>query len=137
MKIMLDDGAYMPTRAHDNDAGLDLYATADTMIRPGESAVFDTGVHFELPSGTFGKLESKSGLHVNHGIVCLGGVIDEGYRGSVRVKLFNFGNDPHLFLRGDKIVQMVIIPYAAPKMERVRRLDDTERGDGGFGSTGR
>lgn len=137
MKIMLDEGGIMPTRAHENDAGLDMYSRNDALIGVGKSAVFDTGVHFELPKGTFGKLESKSGLHVNCDIVCLGGVIDEGYRGSVKVKLYNFGNKPYMVFAGDKIVQMIIQPYVAPQMEVADMLDETERGTSGFGSTGR
>lgn len=136
MKIKLDAGAYMPERAHDTDAGLDLRSMHDVMVRKGEWVVFDTGVHIQLPHGFYGKIESKSGLNVNHSIVSCGGVIDEGYTGSVKVKLYNFGEDYH-FHRGDKIAQLVIMPYLSPIMEVVPFLDDSERGDNGFGSTGR
>ena len=136
MKVMLDEGAYMPTRAHSTDAGLDLYSPFDVMIMPRANAVIDTGVHVELPPGSVGFLKSKSGLNVKHGI--LGeGVIDAGYTGSIRVKLYNHGGDTYKIRRGDKITQLVILPVILPDLEQVDRLDDTERGCGGFGSTGR
>lgn len=136
MKIMLDDGAYMPTRAHSMDAGLDLYSPVDVLLMPQASAVIDTGVHVELPPGSVGFLKSKSGLNVRHGI--LGeGVIDAGYTGSIRVKLYNHGSDPYCIQRGDKITQLVILPVILPDLEQVEKLDDTERGCGRFGSTGR
>ena len=135
MKIMLDPGALMPVRAYCDDAGLDLFAREEQVILPGGSAVFDTGVHVELPKGTFGKLESKSGLHFRYNIVCLGGVVDESYRGSINVKLTNFGDKPYMVRKGQKIVQMIIQPYYAPEMEVVEELSDSDRGSNGFGST--
>lgn len=136
MKVMLDDGAYMPTRAHSMDAGLDLYSPVDAWLMPQASAVIDTGVHVELPPGSVGFLKSKSGLNVKYGI--LGeGVIDAGYTGSIRVKLYNHGGDTYKIRRGDKITQLVILPVILPDLNQVEKLDDTERGCGGFGSTGR
>lgn len=137
MKIKLDKGAIMPTRAHDTDAGFDLYCREDKMLWAGQSVRFDTGVHIELPHGYFGKIESKSGLNVNHGVVSLGGVIDEGYTGSIVVKLYSCGASSHKFLKGDKIAQLVILPYLAPNLEWVDELDQSDRGSDGFGSTGR
>lgn len=137
MKVKLDPGAYMPERAHATDAGLDLRTMNAHMLWPGESAVFDTGVHVQFPKGYYGKLESKSGLNVNHNIVSCGGVIDEGYTGSIKVKLYNLGQTSHFFAPGDKIVQLIVQPYSAPEMELVSHLDESERGDDGFGSTGR
>jgi dUTP pyrophosphatase len=136
MKIKLDEGAICPTRAHDQDAGLDLYSRGDLIIMPGESEVFDTGVHVELPAGTYGRLESKSGLNIHYDIVCLGGTIDEGYTGSIKVKLYNLGQKPYMIRKGQKIVQMVIVHCERPELEIVDRLEDTERGENGFGSTG-
>lgn len=135
MKIVLDSGAILPQRAHAQDAGLDLYSREDKAILEGQSAVFDTGIHMELPHGTFGKLESKSGLHHNYNIVCLGGVVDESYRGSIRVKLTNVGDKPYMVRKGQKIVQMIIQPYLAPDLEVVTELSETDRGSNGFGST--
>lgn len=137
MKIMLDSpDAILPTRAHKEDAGLDLYSREEQIILPGESAVFDTGVHVELPPGTFGKLESKSGLNVKYSVVSCGGVIDCGYTGSIAVKLYNLGDKPYMVRKGQKIVQMIIQPYLAPELEVVGELSETERGSAGFGSTG-
>lgn len=136
MKIMLDEGAYMPTRAHSMDAGLDLYSPVDVMIMPQASAVIDTGVHVALPEGSVGFLKSKSGLNIKHGI--LGeGVIDAGYTGSIRVKLYNHGSDPYCIQRGDKITQLVILPVMLLDLKQVEMLEDTDRGANGFGSTGR
>lgn len=137
LKIKLDPGAFMPVRAHKTDAGLDLRAKEDTLILAGGWATFDTGVHIAIPEGYFGKLESKSGLNVKHSIVSHGGVIDSGYTGSIKVKLYNHGAEDYHFIRGDKIVQLIIQPYEAPEMVVVNELDDTDRGANGFGSTGR
>lgn len=146
MKIKLDKGAYMPTRAHETDAGLDLYAMESQIVPAKESAVFDTGVHIELPYvfggfgmtrwKTVGFLKSKSGLNVNHGLVSEG-VIDMGYTGSIKVKLYNHSGYDYKVNAGDKISQLVILPIITPKLELVDELEETERGDGGFGSTGR
>lgn len=136
MKIMLDSpDAIMPLRSYPNDAGLDLFSREEKIIMPGESAVFDTGVHVELPKGTFGKLESKSGLHFRFDVVCMGGVVDASYRGSINVKLTNFGSKPYMIRKGQKIVQMIIQPYLAPEMELVDELSGSDRGSAGFGST--
>lgn len=137
IKVVLDEGAYEPVRGHETDAGLDLRTMGDVTIPRGGYVIFDTGVHVEIPKGYFGKLESKSGLNVNHGIVCLGGTIDAGYTGSIVVKLYNLGDDHYSFRRGDKIVQLIIQPCELPKIEYVTSLEKTERADGGFGSTGR
>lgn len=135
MKIKLDKDAVLPLRSYPQDAGLDLYSREEKIILPGESAVFDTGVHVELPEGTFGKLESKSGLHIRFDIICAGGTIDSGYVGSIKVKLYNMGHREYMVRKGQKIVQMVIIPCLQPEMEIVDKLDETERGNNGFGST--
>lgn len=136
MKIKLDEGAKMPTRAHKYDAGLDIYAR-DTQIVPAkESAKFDTGVHIEIPEGYAGFLKSKSGLNVNHGITSEG-VIDYGYTGSIVVKLYNNSGYDYKVNKGDKISQLVILPIMIPELEEVKSLEETERGNGGFGSTGR
>lgn len=137
LKIKLDPGAVMPTRAHETDAGLDLYSREMKLIRPGRSAVFDVGVHIAFPRGWYGKIESKSGLNMKYGVVSCGGVIDEGYTGSIVVKLYNLSSEPYAVMEGDKIAQLVIMPYLAPELEKVEDLEQTERGDNGFGSTGR
>lgn len=137
MKIKLDPGAKMPTRAHPTDAGLDLYAKETVVFWSGRGTAVDTGVHIAFDPGTYGKIESKSGLNVKHGLVSCGGVIDEGYTGSIVVKLYNLGETSVTIKAGEKIAQLVVMPYLTPPMELVDDLDETERGDAGFGSTGK
>lgn len=136
MKIKLDAGAYMPERAHRTDAGADLRTPHDAEVPRRGSVVIDTGVHIELPHNTVGMLKSKSGLNVKHGIISEG-VIDVGYTGSIRVKLYNLSDEPYYLCAGDKISQLVVMPIITPKFELVDELEATERGNGGFGSTGR
>ena len=136
MKIKLDEGAYMPVRAHDTDAGLDLRTPKEVTVPAHGSVIIDTGVHVALPHGYYGKLESKSGLNVNYNVVSLGGTIDEPYRGSIVAKLYNLSDLDYTFNAGDKVVQMVIQPYIAPELEEVDELDETDRGEKGFGSSG-
>lgn len=136
MKIVLDKGAIMPDRAHATDAGMDLFSPVDLILKPHSSAEIDTGVHAAIPDGCVGFLKSKSGLLFMHEISSEG-VVDCGYTGSIRVKLLNHG-DYHLTIRrGDKISQLVVLPCLFPRVEVVDKLDETERGDAGFGSTGR
>lgn len=136
MKIKLDEHAMMPTRAHSTDAGLDLYAPSGAYVPARGSACIDTGVHVELPVNTVGMIKSKSGLNVKHGITSEG-VVDVGYTGSIVVKLLNHTDKSYTVHKGDKISQLVIMPIVTPELELVSELEQTERGDGGFGSTGR
>ena len=137
MRIVLDKGAIMPTKAHHTDAGYDLYAR-DTQIVPAkESATFDTGVHIELLPGTVGMIKSKSGLNVRHGITSEG-VIDAGYTGSIVVKLYNNSGYDYKVNAGDKITQLVIMPLAyVGELDVVDHLEETDRGNDGFGSSGK
>lgn len=137
MKIKLDDGAFVPVRAHETDAGLDLRTPKWFMIFPHDSAVIDTGVHVQLPHGTYGKLESKSGLNVKRDIVSCGGTIDEQYTGSIKVKLYNLGDIPYRFEAGDKIIQLIVQPCLYEPVEITDELEETARGDNGFGSSGK
>lgn len=136
LRVRLDEGAYLPQRAHDTDAGLDLRTPVDAYVRAGGSTVIDTGVHIQLPPGTVGMLKSKSGLNVKAGIVSEG-VIDEGYTGTILVKLYNHGTEAKQFARGDKISQLVVLPVLYVKVEQTEKIQGGDRGDGGFGSTGR
>lgn len=136
MKIKLDKGAFIPVRAHGTDAGADLRSPIDTVVPAMGSRVIDTGVHIQLPHGYVGMLKSKSGLNVKFGITSEG-VIDEGYTGQITVKLYNHSNYPYTVTRGDKITQLVIIPCEYVDFDLVDDLEDSERGDDGFGSTGR
>lgn len=136
LKIVLDEGAKMPQRAHETDAGVDLFSRDTQVIKARSSAVFDTGVHIELPEGTVGFLKSKSGLNVKYGITSEG-VIDVGYTGSIVVKLYNHSDSDFTVNKGDKISQLVVIPIFTFGFDVVDSLEATERGDNGFGSTGR
>ena len=136
IKIKLDEGAKLPTRAHETDAGLDIYARDEQIVPAKESAIFDTGVHIELPVGTVGMLKSKSGLNVKYGLTSEG-VIDVGYTGSIVVKLYNHSGFDYRVKAGDKISQLVILPILTPTPYIVDSLEETERGDNGFGSSGR
>lgn len=136
MKVVLEDFAYMPERAHEADAGYDLRSPIDFYVRGRSNFTVDTGIHVQIPEGYVGFLKSKSGLNVKCNIVGEG-VIDAGYTGSIKVKLYNHGFKRIDFLRGDKIIQLVILPIYTPPLEVVDRLEDTERGSDGFGSTGR
>ena len=135
MKIVLDDGAIMPTRAHFLDAGYDLHSREDAVIQPNESRTFDTGVHMEIPKGYVGFLKSKSGLNVKSGILSEG-VIDAGYTGSICVKLYNHGSQAVEIKKGQKITQIVFLPIWTPEVELADCLYNTERGANGFGSSG-
>jgi dUTP pyrophosphatase len=135
MKIKLDPGAVMPSRAHETDAGLDLKARDPIWIHPGEHVILDTGVHVAVPTGYVGLITSKSGLMAK-GITCRG-TIDSGYTGSIRAVLYNHGPEGYLVNAGDKVCQLVLVPIITPELEVVDELDETERSDGGFGSTGR
>lgn len=136
MKIKLDVGAFMPVRAHATDAGADLRSPVDAAIPARHSRVIDTGVHIQLPHGYVGMLKSKSGLNVRHEITSEG-VIDEGYTGSIKVKLYNHCYSPYFVRRGDKITQLVIMPCEYVDFDVVDKLDDSERGVDCFGSTGK
>lgn len=136
MKVMIDEDAYIPTRAHDTDAGLDLRSPETVYLPAHSSRIIDTGVHVELPRGTAGLLVSKSGLNVKNGITSTG-LIDEGYTGSIAVKLYNHSTVPYKIIRGDKISQLVIVPVLYEGVEIVGELSETERGVRGFGSTGK
>lgn len=136
MKIKLDAGATMPLRAHSTDVGYDLYAREWQTIPARGSAIFDTGVHVELPMNTAGLIVSKSGLNVKHGLTSEG-LIDPGYVGSIRVKLYNNTDEDYCVRKGDKISQLLLVPCFTPDLDLVDELADTERGNNGFGSTGR
>lgn len=136
MKIKLDSGAIAPTRAHDTDAGLDLYSPIEINIPSGWSRYINTGVHIQLPHGTAGLIVSKSGLNVKHGITSTG-LIDEGYTGAIRVRLYNKSPEDYQIHVGDKISQLVVIPVLYEPVEIADSIEGGERGDNGFGSTGR
>jgi dUTP pyrophosphatase len=134
------DEALVPTRAHDGDAGVDLYACEAAHLGPGERWSVGTGVAVEIPQGHAGLVLPRSGLARDHGIALVNspGLIDAGYRGEVRVLLLN--TDPAETFRiesGERIAQLVIAPIALADPVEVETLTESSRGDGGFGSSGR
>ena len=137
MNIYVEKGAYAPKRAHKTDAGLDIRSKETRFVLAHSSAIFHTGLHVQLPHGTAGLLVSKSGLNVNHGITSTG-LIDEGYTGEIMVKLYNNSDENYLVHAGDKISQLVVIPVLYEDIHFKNFLDEnTERGDHGFGSSGK
>jgi dUTP pyrophosphatase len=136
----LQEGAVLPSRAHDGDAGLDLYAAEPAHLGPGERWSVGTGVAVEIPPGHAGLVLPRSGLAREHGIALVNspGLIDSGYRGEIRVLLLN--TDPAEVYRlrsGDRIAQLVIVPIAVAEPAEAEALAESGRGDGGFGSSGR
>jgi dUTP pyrophosphatase len=128
--------AKLPTRAHPNDAGLDLYSLQDLTLTPHEPVRVATGVAMALPESHVGLICDRSSLG-SKGIRTLGGVVDAGYRGEVQVVLINLRNEPISLAKGDKIAQMLVLPVNLCGVEEVADLDGTKRGAGGFGSTGK
>ena len=136
VKIKLNEDAFMPERAHRTDAGADLRTPFNFTLKAHDSAVINTGVHIETPDNCVCMVKSKSGLNIKHGITTTG-VIDEGFTGDIVVKMINHGNNDIHFNRGDKISQIVIMPVLYPDFEQVDEISGGDRGDGGYGSTGR
>lgn len=136
VKYILDPGAYAPEKAHYDDAGFDIRTPVALTVDGFDQAVVDTGVHVQIPHGYVGMLKSKSGLNVKHSLRGEG-VIDAGYTGSIVVKLYSDGPMDYHFERGDKIIQLVILPVPDVEMEPAKALDKSERMSSGFGSSGR
>jgi len=135
MRITLDEGAFMPVRKHSTDAGFDLRTPFTFSIAVRSRFFVNTGVHVELPPNTVGMIKSRSGLNKNKGIQCEG-VIDENYTGPIGIVLYNHSTEPVTFEKGDRIGQLVILPCVYTDIEIVDELKETDRGEGGFGSTG-
>lgn len=135
----LIDHDYEPERAHPYDAGLDLKTPVSIDLPAKDAVIIDLKFRVAIPEGYEGKLESKSGLNVKFNVLCPGGVIDSHYTGTVKAKMYNLGDNDYHFNEGDKVVQLVVIPVATPEPMRCNELpnENTDRGDNGFGSTGR
>jgi dUTP pyrophosphatase len=136
---LLRDGARLPTRAHDGDAGLDLHAAEAVTIGPGERAAVHTGIAVEIPPGHAGLVLPRSGLAERHGISLVNapGLVDSGYRGELRVLLLNTDrNEPFEIHPGDRIAQLLLTPFAEAEPLEADELAASARGDGGFGSSG-
>lgn len=127
----------LPVRAHEHDAGADLRASEYHSIGSGQFATVPTGVRVSIPEGCFGLLAARSSLCKRGLLMANGvGIIDAGFTGEIKVPLFNAGNTPSNVLAGERIAQLVVIPCELPTFKMVDELGDTERGEGGFGSTG-
>lgn len=131
----LSPQAKLPSYGHPDDAGLDLYSSEETVIRPGEVKAVPTGLKIAIPPGFVGLIWDKSGLALR-GVHRLAGVVDSGYRGEVRVVLVNLGQENFEIGAGMKIAQMLVQPVEQAVIEEVEELDPTPRGEAGFGSTG-
>lgn len=132
-------GSHAPIYSHINDAGADLLsAEPELTIEPGYRQLVSTGVSIALPDGYGAFIMPRSGLAAKHGITVLNspGVVDAGYRGELKVLLINHGPNPYTVATEDKIAQLVIMPVVHAQFVRVMSLDESERGEGGFGSTG-
>ena len=135
----LDPRATLPTRAYPGDAGLDLYALEPAVLAPGERASVRTGIAVEIPDGEAGLVLPRSGLAARHGVALVNapGLIDAGYRGEIRVLLLNTDRAaPFALGAGDRIAQLVLVTVQTPAVEEVEELQVSERGAGGFGSSG-
>ena len=130
------EGLEPPSYAHPGDAGFDLRAAEELVIEPGERKLTPTGLRLAIPEGFAGLVWDRSGLAAKHGVHCLAGVIDSGYRGEVKVVLQNLGSEPFTVERGMRIAQLLVQPVAQAELVRVENLEDSARGEGGFGSTG-
>src|SRR6478735_1750942 len=130
--------AKVPSYAHPGEAGLDLYSIEEKIIEPGQIQLIHTGIKIELPKDTEAQIRPRSGLALKHGITVLNspGTIDEGYRGEIGVILINHGIESFLVEKNMKIAQMVVKPIVRPNIIEVEKLTNTERSEGGFGSSG-
>lgn len=135
---LLSEKARLPEYAYEGDTGLDLFSTSEVVIEPGKSALIPTGLSIQLPPKTEAQIRPRSGLALKHQVTVLNGpgTVDEGYRGEIGVILINHGSLPFKIKIGMKIAQMVIQPVLYVKVEKVEKLNETDRGVGGFGSTG-
>ena len=134
--VMLENDARMPVYAHDADAGMDLFAAEEKIILAHSRGTVRTGIHMAIPEGYFGAIRAKSGLLKSFGILC-SGTVDSGYTGEIMVTLVNTSGENYEVAEGSKVAQMILIPFQHATFKRVTMLDETPRGDHGFGSSGR
>ena len=137
--VVLEAGAAMPVYATEGAAGMDLRATEAVSLAPGERASVGTGLRLAIPEGYEGQVRPRSGLALRHGLAMVNspGTIDADYRGEVRMILINHGSEVVQFAKGERLGQLVICPVVRATLRSVQNLDGSERGEGGFGSTGR
>jgi dUTP pyrophosphatase len=138
MPLVVGDGGRMPTYRTDGSAGLDLHCSECFELAPMERRLVGTGIRLAIPPGFEGQVRPRSGLALKHGITMVNtpGTIDSDYRGEIGLILINLGPETVKFEQGERVAQLVICPVARAELVLVRELDETQRGDGGFGSTG-
>jgi len=136
---LLHPAAAPPARSRAGDAGYDLRCVEPFVLRPGERALVPTGIAVAIPPGVAGLVLPRSGLAHRHGITCANspGLVDPNYRGELRVVLVNLGRDTYRGHAGDRVAQLLLVPFWAPELRLVDELPESERGESGFGSTGR
>lgn len=140
-KLKILTKGIVPSYQTSGSCGIDLYCAnkEDIIINPNESAKIDTGIKIAIPEGYFGAIYPRSSTGVKKNLMLANtvGIIDSYYRGEIMVYFYNYGQNPQVIKNGDRLAQLVIQPYSRMEIELVDKLDDTDRGDGGFGSTGR
>ncbi len=136
LKKLLPD-AIIPKSSHSDDAGIDLYSVVSIEIKPNERVQVETGIAMQIPTGHVGLIWDKSGLSHNYGLKTLGGVIDSGYRGEILVGLINLGSETYKIEKGHKVAQMIIQEKVTAEIVETDDLENSARGEGGFGSTGK
>lgn len=134
----LSEGAILPCYAHDGDAGMDVFSVEHCFLYPGDRKMVKTGLSFEIPKGFEIQVRPKSGLSLKNGLTILNtpGTLDSGYRGELGVILFNTTKEVYEIKNGQKIAQIILSRYEEAEVEEVKELGESERGEGGFGSTG-
>lgn len=133
----LNPSAVIPVQANNSDAGYDLFSIENAVLKPLERKLLKTGIAIEIPHGFYGRIAPRSGLAFKHGIDVLAGVVDSGYRGEIGVILINFGVAEVSFMPGDRIAQLIIETCHYPNIVQSDELQDSNRKDKGFGSTGK
>ena len=134
VKLNYED-AQAPTRGSDEAAGYDLYSYESETVASNQIKLIDTGISIRVPEGTYGRIAPRSSVS-KKGILVNAGVIDRDYRGPVKIMLHNLSNNDYVINKNDRIAQLILEQIKTPPVQLVEELDDTERGDGGFGSTG-
>lgn len=141
LKMNIKYEGYPPSYANDYAAGLDIRANnkEQIVINPGEYKDIPTNLSIEIPKGHFGMIVPRSGLGFKYRLTLINdiGIIDEDYRGTIGIRLLNEGEDPYTIIEGERVAQMIIVPYIQPMLNRVKELSETERNTRGFGSSGR
>jgi dUTP pyrophosphatase len=139
VKIKLSNNAKLPKYQTEFSSGLDLYSNETVTIYPGQIYIFNTGISIEMPLGYEGQVRSRSGLSSKYGLFIINGVgtIDQDYRGEIKIPILNSGKDEYTVISGDRIAQLVFSPVSYAKLIICDDLSDTNRGENGFGSTGK